>query len=229
MMVRSGIRGSVVVLGALLAFANSASAFTFWSNQNGVGTGFSWSGGGSDNGLFGDPNLVGGNTFVFTPSAFRAESLNGVPDNKTDRIEVILLANPGLTFTGFRIHEGGDYGILQDGSVSATGVLTVEDQNVVRSASDNLVTSPASPILSGTGSWDGTAEVTLLAIEGWTEIKLVLENNLIAISAPGNISFIEKKFLGTSVEVLVPEPGSIALLGLGAAGLLFRRRVTVTA
>ena len=121
MFTRNWIVAAVIVLLLQWSYSSTASAFVFWSNQNGTATHFDWSNGGSNNGLFGDPTLVGGNSFVFTPADFRAESFDGVSDSVSDRMEVELTAHPEWKFTEIRITEGGDYGILIDGSVSVGG------------------------------------------------------------------------------------------------------------
>lgn len=213
---------------ALLQFSlpRPASAFIPWSNTNGDATTFTWSGGGSDNGLYGDPLLVGGDSLVFTPGGYRAESLNGVADAKADRLQVDLHAKPGFAFLGIELFEGGDYGILGQGSVSASGTLFVNDLDLPRNLHDDIITSPLSPILSGSGAWTGSANVPIPSVPGdlWTNVRIVLDNNLLAISTPGGVSFIEKKFAGLSVRVLIPEPSSVALLSLGGLALLRRRR-----
>ena len=109
----------------LCVFSNSFGAFVYWGGgmKDGSATAFDWFNGGSDNGLFGDPVLVGGNTFVFTPQNFRADSLDGVSGTAADRLKVTLVAKPGQMITGIRITEFGDYGITGNGEVRISGGL----------------------------------------------------------------------------------------------------------
>jgi hypothetical protein len=215
-----------MVLCLQLAFAVTASAFVAWSNQSGTGTNFEWVNGGSDNGLFGDPLLVGGDTFTFIPSGFRAESTDGLPHIATDRMQVDLAAYTGHKFTEIRITETGDYGILGQGSVEIAGTVTAHDLFQLRSRSDSLVATPGSPIESGFGTWTATTTILLDDAQEWTRLTLELQNDLLAVAAPGSASFIETKFLGGELSIQVlPEPGALALLSFGAVTFIRHRRI----
>lgn len=211
-----------LALCAQLAYVGAASAFEFWSNKDGSGSFFTWMDGGSDHGLFGDPILVNGDTFVFTPDGFRAESINGVPDVAADRLEVHLWANEGQSFTGIKIQEHGDYGILGTGAVSVNGSAFAVDTENVRVAVEDLVANPPMPVNSGTGNWDAGLFIDLSGDEEpWRHLVLVFDNNLLAISGLGSISFIEKKAITIT---FTPEPTSLALVALGSLALFSRRR-----
>lgn len=220
--VRIAILGVAVC--ASFALTRPASAFQFWSNKDGTASFFDWKDGGSDNGKFGDPTVVG-STFTFVPQGWRAESLNGVPDSESDRLQVQLIAHPGQSFTGIIIHEEGDYGILGQGSVSANGSAFAVDNTQFRVASDAMDTTPIFPVSSNvgvSGSWSGDVFIDLSQTNiPWTDLTLVFDNNLLAISGVGSLSFIEKKVIGIT---LVPEPGSLLLIGLGSLALVRGRR-----
>lgn len=216
-----------------LAAANQASAFVFWSNANGMTSDFMWMGGGSDNGLFGDPTLVG-NTFIFTPSGFQANSTNGSAVQIIDRLEVELVAKGAFNFTDIVISEFGDYAITGIGEVSVTGGLFVTDlENLApggilpRVADDSLMSSPGSPITSGAGNWTASAGVDLVNWDAgpvWTHIKVVLNNVLIATTeGQGDAAFIEKKVGGVSIQI-VPTPGSAMLFAVGGLVAVRRKR-----
>ena len=218
----------LTVLVQLVLITCPAKALIYWTNKDGTGSFFDWSNGGSDKGLFGDPVIVGGNTFTFFPSNFRAESLNGAAAIKSDRLEFCLTAHEGYNITGIRITEYGDYGILDNGKVSVSGTMFVTNLDVFQVSSSNFSSDPVSPISSGQGTW--TAEVAVTDID-WTNLKIVLNNNLMAISSAGSTSFIEKKVLGGAVAIelicpnapQIPEPATICLLGLGALTLVKRK------
>lgn len=205
----------------LLSLISNAQAFVSWSNPSGTATDFNWANGGSDTGLFGSPILVNGNTFVFFPSFFRASSANGVSGSAYDRLEFDIIAHVGNTINGFTINEYGDYGILgAGGQVQVTGTLFLTNLQNFAVKTSNLVSTPASPITSGSGEWTAVAGRNDL---GWQHLKVVLNNNLLAISGPGGQSFIEKKVGAGAVSItIIPEPATLAILGLG--GLLLLRR-----
>jgi len=212
-----------LVLGAGLP----AQAFVPWDNSSGETDFFSWAGGGSDNGLFGDPVIVGQDTFVFFPQDFIATSVDGVSDLVSDRLEVELTAKPDFRFSGIRIQEFGDYGIDGSGAVSVSGGLFITDiGGFFRVESDELTSTPGSPITSGAGDWEANAFVDLdAAPPDWTHIQLVLDNVLSALSDAGSTSFIEKKVAGAGIMItIVPGPGSVTILALGGLPLLTRRR-----
>jgi hypothetical protein len=228
---------AVAALAICVAWSSSAQAFIFWTNQNGSGAGFDWMGGGSDNGLFGSPTLIGGNTLVFFPSNFRADSLNGSPATTADRLEVTIIAQTSQLISGIQISEFGDYAINGGGEVSVTGTMFITDlinpgpfPGFPRLVSGDLASTPGSPIQSAgtvSGSWTAQVGIDLTSTGGpdWTMIKIVLNNNLFALSNAGGSSFIEKKVVGTGIAItIVPTPGATALLGLGGLFAIRRRR-----
>lgn len=213
---------AILALAGSVAIVGTAQAFVPWSNPAGSATNFDWSGGGSDFGLFGSPILVGGDTFVFFPSFFRAQSNNGGSSQTHDRLQVELLAHIGQSFTNIQITEFGDYGIGGDGSsVTANMAMFITDLNNFRVASANQTYSNNVP---GLGNWNLGATVDLtISPPSWNRIQLVLNNNLIAVSGGDNgFAFIEKKVQG--IIIRVPTPGSMAMLGLGGLALIRRRR-----
>lgn len=227
---RTSIIGVAAVVIGLLAFAPASRALILWNNSSGEADFFFWENGGSDNGLFGDPTLVGGDTFVFTPSNFRAESADGDSDVTSDRMQVDIIAKPGFFIEGILIQEFGDYGIAGDGaqaSVTGSLFLTNLDEFDVRVAT--LTTDPAMPVTSGAGTWTGEVGIDLSnEFPQWTHLRVVLNNNLVTITQPGSAAFIEKKVTGAGVSVtIIPEPATVFVLAAGALvglGLTRRRR-----
>jgi hypothetical protein len=216
-----------ISVAVVLAAAAGANAQVAWSNPFGTASFFDWANGqNSNSNLFGSPTLVG-DTFIFFPVNFVANSVNGVPANATDTFSVDLLVHPGFKFDGISISELGDYTIQGEGSVAANATMTVADNLNVRNYVNPLAFNPAFPVFSGTNqSWNGSAMRDLAAAEGGTpfiSIHLEVTNNLIAISTPGGSAVIRKTIVGVPVAVtILPEPGVLAMLGLG--GLLAARR-----
>ncbi|PKL47629.1 MAG: hypothetical protein CVV39_05525 [Planctomycetes bacterium HGW-Planctomycetes-1] len=198
-------------------------AVIYWSNSSGTADEFSWTNGGSDKGLFGDPTLVGGNTLVFAPTNFRAESVDGKSAITSDRLQFDLIADPGKEIKSIKITESGDYGILYEGKVSAGGAIFITNLEQYEVRKELFEMDPAMPITPPPyeGFWGGQVEVAEL---GWSHIRVVLNNNLIAISMPGSIAWIEKKDFGVNIEIIIPEPATIGLLALGSLVFLGKKK-----
>ncbi len=215
----------VILLSAGLALPAAAPAFVLWDNSSGVADYFTWSNGGSDNGLFGSPLLVGGNTFVFFPADFRAESAGGGQSTASDRLVVDLHAKPGVAFTAVQITEYGDYGIVGSGSVALTGALQLTDLNGGGQLGAALQTNPVFPVSSGNGAWSAAATVDVSSeFPEWTDLRFELQNDLLAVSdGQGSVAYIQKKVLGSAVAItFIPEPSALGLVLLGCT--LLRRR-----
>jgi uncharacterized protein (TIGR03382 family) len=228
--------GLALVVGC--ALSSQAIAFVPWTpgpggqvGSSGSASFFNWSDGGSDNGLFGSPRLINDN-FIFFPSGFRAQSVAGAPSLVGDRLQVRLTAHTGRYFTEIRIREFGDYGILGGGQVDVNGAMFVTNMSTGAVLTDTLVTTPAMPISTpgaASGAWTSLTLVDLpdpgqLGFP-WTDIFVILDNNLIAISMPNGAAFIEKKVVGTGIIIeIIPSPGALALLALSGVVAVRRRR-----
>ncbi|MBN2447874.1 MAG: PEP-CTERM sorting domain-containing protein [Phycisphaerae bacterium] len=215
------MRSALIALVAVqLICVGAASAA--WS---GTADYFDFANGGSDNGLFGEPQLVGGNTFVFTPNDFRAESTDGVAATAQDRLFIDITMHTNAALGGILIQERGAYGITGQGSVSASGDLVITDlSGLPRSTSAPLVTNPVFPVTSGNGNWMGSLDLDVSSdFPEWTTFRIELNNILDATSTAGSTSFISKTLAGTQLEItIIPEPTSIALLLIGLVAI--RRR-----
>jgi hypothetical protein len=214
--------GVATAIGGLLLVAGQAIAAPIpWSNPSGMTSSFTWSNGQSDNGLFGNPTVVG-DALVFFPSNFKAVSTNGTAANTSDRLSFDIMMKPEFIANGFEVQEFGDYSILGTGAVQASGGLFVTNLNApVTTVSDTLHTTPLMPIVTGSGNWSGNEHVNL---DGWVKFHVTLDNVLQATSGPASASQIEKKVVqGIIIKAIVPEPATFSLLAL-AGGMLALRR-----
>ena len=200
-------------------FIPTANATIYWQNPSGSADDFDYSNGGSDNGLFGEPNVIG-NTLLFEPDNFRAESHDGTSDITSDRLQFDILIHPGKEIKGIRIVEQGDYEIHLAGTIMTTGAMFLTNLSEYEVVSETFQMTPAMPInTSGDGPWSGGVEFDSL---GWTKMRVVLNNNLIALSQAGTFSWTEKKRV--EIEIIVPEPTTVTLLAMGMAVFLRSKR-----
>lgn len=223
---RSKLLMAVCALTLIGLVSGGASASNIpWSNPSGSTDDFFWFNGRTDNGLFGSPTVVG-NSFVFFPSNFKAESTNGVADQISDRLAFTLVMKPLVELVGVVMSEAGDYSILGIGTVNAQGGLFVRNLDGPGLVGAPMTTNPVMPhsaLASDAGLWNGTASA--FVPPGWTMVEVVFNNVLQATSEPGTAASIEKKVAEPMMLTLViPEPASAGMLLLGAGALLIRRR-----
>lgn len=213
----------LALFGLVVAVAAPASAAP-WSNSNGSGTGFSWTNGHDDNGLYGSPLLSGGNTFVFFPSNYRAESIGAGAQSTEDRMEVTITLDPGFTLTAIQVVEFGDFELTgENASVQHIATIGVDE---LAPLNRNFSAPLNNNFTAGSGTWEsnGTLDVSAVA-PGITEFTLALDSELIAIAGAGEIASIEKSLSAGQIQItLIPEPATLALLGIGGLAAIRRRR-----
>ncbi len=188
--------------------------------------------------LFGS-GIVVGNSLVFQPPAFKAESLNGagaVTASDTLIIDVVA-TTPGYDITSLAMQEQGDYrrkGV--DASVAASGRLGVTSTTTtcgILACNDASIFNVAG--LGDTGgatvAWSGGTSVNLADTAGWgsdTSLQISFQNNLSATTLNGGEeAFIQKKLGGVGLIVNpVPVPAALWLFGSGLLALagVSRRR-----
>src|SRR5437016_3944785 len=94
------INALAVVAGlALVGAASSAQAFVPWANSSGSNSVISWQNGGSQNGLFGSPNVVADTFFFIANSNFDAQASGGSNQTTSDTLTVTVHAQPGNAFS----------------------------------------------------------------------------------------------------------------------------------
>lgn len=195
--------------------------------------------------LFGTPT-ISGNSLRFSPTSFGANSVNGIADVTDGTLRTTIVANPGNFIPTIQFNESGDYSLLGSGTAATmvrvglaffVDVLEVNGAPVsVPTLSGNGVFNPltgtftlANPGATFLGLWTGGANIDVnahLAANGFapqaTKVRIVIDNQLVALSEAGTISYIKKKEIGGVAITVVPSPASLALLGLG--GLVAGRR-----
>ncbi|MFG0327079.1 MAG: MYXO-CTERM sorting domain-containing protein [Phycisphaerales bacterium JB037] len=221
------MRTTFAAAAAVIALAGtSALAQVPWSTPAGNGTFFSWANGQSQNGLFGDPFLAGGNTLVFTPVGFISESTDGGTVTVGDTVEFDLFADAGFQISALQIQVFGSYTVAGPGASSEiNGSLDVDEiAGSARSAGSPLFVSPSGPFTSGTGTFSGTSLADLSTGAPFTQIHVAFSADLITISIPGSTAQMSLDVAGSQVAITVVPAPATAALGLLGLGLVGRRR-----
>jgi hypothetical protein len=174
--------------------------------------------------------IVVGNSLTFSPTSFKAESLNGqgtVSNNVSLNIDVSVLAGHNYLIDKVRIAELGDYKLLgPTASVALGGALTLlsytkTDANNFGSPYASLNTFNSGPLTQqgGPTAWSASAVADMNGQPGWqtdTHLLVKLENLLSATTLAGDQqAFIEKKVSGVGLQFMpaVPLPAAAWLMG----------------
>ena len=188
--------------------------------------------------IYGGLPTVAGDSLLFFPTTFRAESLNGagaVGANGTVSFEIRARNGGSVDLASVTVLEAGDYFITSGsgGSVSAVaqlGATNLQATNPLLSFVQD-VQQTGTLTSGGANAWSLATNIDFT--QAWAKptdrVRLDLQNNLLATTVlnPSD-AFIQKKFNGLLVEVqVVPLPAALPLLlaGLGGLGALTRRRV----
>lgn len=189
--------------------------------------------------LFEEPTVVG-NSLYFFPSNFVAQSNGGDgPDTTAALLEMTLQSTMSTYIETIEISEFGDTDLAGGAGTASTGafvgmsgVVTILSAttpgpwtpiNFVATFDQDTFALPGD---AGTSSFAGLASIDVAsAVPGVTQAFLQIDNFLFASSEGGTSSYIQKKVDGALV-ITVPEPTSLALVGLGLLGaaLAGRRR-----
>ncbi|MCK6372355.1 MAG: hypothetical protein L6Q83_13725 [Gammaproteobacteria bacterium] len=197
-----------------------------------------------DSTLYGTGTVVG-NSIFFSPTTFKAESLNAsgaVTASATLNIDIDIKPESQSSFsiTEFKLLELGDYRLVgNSSSVDASGRLQVTSNTTTCGwfACFDEVLFSAGPLttVGALTSWSASTEIDLNDTVGWgidDSVNVQIQNNLQAISTVvGESAMVQKKFQGQAVvlainpQVMVPVPPAILLFGsaLGLLGWIRRR------
>ncbi|MDO9466303.1 MAG: FxDxF family PEP-CTERM protein [Thiobacillus sp.] len=182
-------------------------------------------------GLFGPAN-VSGNSLYFTPTNFKAQSLNGAGFALTsETMNIKVSAHSDWLFSSIGLLEKGDYLLLGAGSMAdVTGQMRIFDvaTPLVDITTSIVSTNPLNQTGLPTRNWNAMVSTDLSAWTTTQTINVTIENLLLASTgAMPSLAFVEKKFVGLSVVTApIPEAETYAmmLVGLGLVGFAAMRR-----
>ena len=175
--------------------------------------------------LYGAPSAGAGNELVFPMPGFSASAANSSSDITSGALELTFDADPGKRIDTISLSEAGSYNIVGDAGVTAAGTMTVRYFDELTQQLETI----AAPILmmtdpvggfpvegAGAGTWQGSSLIDLGALGiDTTHVILALDNSLIASAGPDASAQISKDAFAINVTT-IPEPASLALMGLGA-------------
>lgn len=196
--------------------------------------------------LYGNPT-VSGNALLFTPTNFGAFASNGSIDLTDSTLTTSIEAKQDRRIKQIAFAEAGDYTLIGINGTAGTSaivrapyyvrvvevdgnpiapVLYTSSLSFTPSNGDYYLPGDAGSGVTFTGSTliDVDAILAGAGIQGEaTKVLFSMNNQLIATSEQGTISFIKKKTAdGVTITTVVPEPAS--LTAVGALALLVRRR-----
>ena len=234
---------SIIALGviATIALGSTQSVMAAaWTNAAGVAPSghFTWSNGGDVNGFFGSPTVTLTDRFVFNVGGFGVNDPAGDASStvQTDTVSWDLDMSPGFQLTGMEVRVRGSYLVNGVGSyVDVQGTLSITEF-AAQGMNPNprnwnapivLATPGPAPITSGQGLYSGvsTIDISFEFPAPDDQLHISFANLLEAFAVAGGNASVNQQFQNFELEVmLIPEPATLSLLGLGAAALIRRRR-----
>lgn len=229
-----------VSLASLFIIALAGANQTYATPQLSFGGNYSLSDNGGVAGFNETITFFGGEIYNFTPSTDAVfldatdidlgfVGVNSSPTRETIAIAPLTLDEysytPGVSFDftptfyagGFKIFDDGSAGggLLLSADLTVTSLDVVGAAGYINSAFSMNLTNITSPIASGTSELiDAFTNITIPG--GATTISLQFAGNISDAITGGTTAY--STFSGTAAPV--PEPGTVALLGMGLAGLV---------
>ena len=171
--------------------------------------------------LYGAPEIIG-NELDLPGTGFTSESNNGEVEFLDGRLTFMIEADPGSTISSVTIEEFGAYFTFgEDSLASVSSIAFVEtlEGGIFNGTFDFLATGGALP---DSGAWQQSLTITFPET---TKVTVTLDNQLFTFADDPGVAFIDKK--GVDIRVgknVIPEPSSLAILGLGSLAMAIRRR-----
>lgn len=182
-------------------------------------------------GLFGTPQ-VSGNSLSFNPVNFSVLSNTQTVNLTNSTVNLIITPHAKSAISAINFEERGDYYLRGETAfVEVAGQLRIRNMDDVFAESTASITSTQAMDQQGRHDWTATAMLDA-STGNWkpaaTSVMLTIENLLIAGAAPGQLAFLEKKFVGGLLDiqtVSTPLPSALILLlsALGCGGFFTRK------
>jgi hypothetical protein len=238
------INKKLITAAVCMALAMSMSSTALagpWANPSGNGVdfggNFDYANGGDLNGLYGEPFFFGNSIFFTAPSFSVNDTTPGdlVADAVTDTVTFDMHVHPFYDLSFVTITAFGEYGVAGTGST----VLAQADWSITelggmnRNFVGNLATTPVSFPYAADGSpndnlaWTGVGatDISFVLPAPHDVLQLSLSALVEALAAAQGSAAINMNFQDIQLEFhFIPEPGTLALLGLAGVSLAIRRR-----